>query len=257
MQGLIDQVATASDVNAALAQFTPTAYQALTSTGIDVANQTGEIVNQRLDNLRQGGGALAFAGLGTAFRLLDGDSGGDGLSAARLAYALAPPQSAALAALDQAAGVGKARRMQFGPDSPWGAFVYGNALFARQGASNNAPESKFSAAGITAGIDRRVAPGLTLGLLGGFTRTNADLDTLGSTSRISTWLVGAYGSYQRQNWFVNGAFVYGHNSYDNTRIALGTSNTSDPKGHQVALQATTGMDFRFGDWTVTPELGGQ
>jgi outer membrane autotransporter protein len=136
-------------------------------------------------------------------------------------------------------------------------FLYGNAVFARQEATANSPQSKFNAAGITFGVDRRVTPDLVLGVLGGYTRTNADLDTVGSTSKIDTWLVGGYGTYYRQNWFVNGAFVYGHNKYDNNRIALGTSNTSSPSGDQYAVQGSVGIDLRFNRWIVTPELGAQ
>ena len=36
-------------------------------------------------------------------------------------------------------------------DSPWGMFIYGNALFARQNATANSPQSKFNAAGVTGG----------------------------------------------------------------------------------------------------------
>jgi outer membrane autotransporter protein len=95
--------------------------------------------------------------------------------------------NAAFAALDKATGgmPTKAPRMIEG-DSPWGMFLYGNAVFARQNATANAPESKFNAAGVTFGVDRRVTPDLMLGVLGGYSRTNADLDTLGSTSRIDT-----------------------------------------------------------------------
>ena len=142
-------------------------------------------------------------------------------------------------------------------DSPTGMFLYGNAVFARQNATDNSPQSKFNSTGVTVGIDRRLAPDFLLGVLGGYSRTNADLDTLGSTSRIDTWIAGAYASYFRENWFVNGAAIYGHNAYDNNRIALGTSNTSNPKGDQFALQASLGMDRRYGDWIATPELGAQ
>jgi outer membrane autotransporter protein len=84
-------------------------------------------------------------------------------------------------------------------DSPRGMFLYGNAVFARQAATAKSPESKFNAAGITIGVDRRVTPDLVLGVLGGYSRTNADLDTFGSTSRIDTWLIAGYGTYYRQN----------------------------------------------------------
>jgi outer membrane autotransporter protein len=142
-------------------------------------------------------------------------------------------------------------------DTPWGMFIYGNAIFARQGASAFSPQSKFNSVGVSVGVDRRLAPDLILGLFGGYTHTDADLDTLGSQSKINTWLLGAYGTYYRQSWFVNGALVYGRNSYDNNRVALGTSNTSSPKGNQFAVQGSVGADFLYGSWIVTPEAGAQ
>jgi outer membrane autotransporter protein len=56
---------------------------------------------------------------------------------------------------------------------------------------------------------------------------------------------------------VDGAFVYGHNKYDNNRIALGTSNTSSPSGDQFAVQGSVGIDPHFNRWIVTPEVGAQ
>ena len=108
---------------------------------------------------------------------------------------------------------------------------------------------------MTAGIDRRITPNLVLGVLGGYNRTYADLDTAGSTSRIDTWMLGAYGTYYKQNWFVNGAFVYGRNSDDNSRVALGSANASNADGNQYAVQGSVGADYRFRSWIVTPELG--
>jgi uncharacterized protein with beta-barrel porin domain len=259
-QALIDQVASSSDVNGALSQLTPTAFQGLTTAGVNNSFQTTQMVDQRLSNVRDGGLAFDASGFGNAMAMLNGDQNRT-VSESVSAYASAPAfaDNAAFAALDKAAAgpmPTKAPRMIEG-DSPWGMFLYGNAVFARQEATANSPQSKFNAAGITFGVDRRVTPDLVLGVLGGYTRTNADLDTVGSTSKIDTWLVGGYGTYYRQNWFVNGAFVYGHNKYDNNRIALGTSNTSSPSGDQYAVQGSVGIDLRFNRWIVTPELGAQ
>jgi uncharacterized protein YhjY with autotransporter beta-barrel domain len=260
-QTLIDQVASSSDVNGALSQLTPTAFQGLTTAGINNAFQTTQMVDQRLSNVRDGGLAFDAAGVNSAVAMLTSDDRNRTLGDSVAAYASAPVlgDNPAFAALDKATAgpmPTKAPRMIEG-DSPWGMFLYGNAIFARQAATATSPESKFTATGITAGIDRRVTPDLVLGLLGGYTRTNADLDTVGSTSKIDTWLVGAYGTYYRQNWFANGAFVYGRNKYENNRIALGTSNTSNPSGDQYAVQGSVGADFRFNRWIVTPELGAQ
>ena len=266
-QNLIDRVANASDVNAALAQLTPASFQGFGTIGINVASQSGQIIDQRLGNL-QSGNAQAFdvAGLNTVAAVVNRD--GQPLTGPQVdtltgmpvaAYAATPSQgdNPALAALAKSANIYKAPAKAIGPDSPWGVFLYGNAMFARQAATATSPQSRFTAGGISAGIDRRVTPDLILGVYGGYVRTNADLDTLGSTSKINTWLLGGYGSYYRQNWFANGAAVYGRNSYDNNRIALGTSNTSSTTGNQYALQSTVGFDIVRGFWAVSPEVGAQ
>jgi len=258
-QTLIDQVASSSDVTAALAQLTPTAFQAFTTAGFNNAFQTTTLAGNRLSNVRDGILAFDASNVDSVAALVNGETPRTVGEAVANAYAAnaSMAQNPAFAAMAKAGGgVTKAPRMIEG-DTPWGMFLYGNALFARQNATSNGPQTKFNAAGFTAGVDYRVTPDLVVGVLGGYTRTNADLDTLGSTSKINTWLLGAYGTYYRQNWFVNGAFVYGRNSYDNNRIALGTSNTSSPKGDQYAVQGTVGVDLRYGGWIVTPELGGQ
>lgn len=256
---LIDQVASASDVTAALAQLTPTAFQGLTTAGFNNAFQTTTLAGNRLSNVRDGILAFDASNVDTVAALVNGEvprTVGEAVANAYAANA-SMVQNPAFAAMAKATGgVTKAPRMIEG-DTPWGMFLYGNALFARQNATSNSPQTKFNAAGFTAGVDYRLTPDLVVGVLGGYARTNADLDTVGSTSKINTWLLGAYGTYYRQNWFVNGAFVYGRNSYDNNRIALGTSNTSSPKGDQYAVQGTVGVDLRYGGWIVTPELGAQ
>jgi len=266
-QSLIDQVASAGDPASAMAQLTPTAFQALTSIGVSNAAQTGQMVDQRLSNLRSGGPAMSFAGLG-ALSMLDAmQNGGQRLpsgptstdAAAEAAFAFAADGrdrfQDAFAAVEPQRAITKAPSKLIG-DDPWGFFLYGNAVFARQGATSSAPQSKFTATGITAGIDRRINDNLILGILGGYTRTFADLDTLGSTSKIETWLIGGYGTwYGPSSWFVNGAMIYGRNSYDNKRLALGQANTSSPNGSQFALQGSVGRDYRSGRFTVTPEAG--
>lgn len=260
-QSLIDQVASAGDPASAMAQLTPTAFQALTSIGVSNAAQTGQMVDQRLSNVRSGGPAMSFAGLG-ALSMLDGmQNGGQRLPSGPTSTDAAAEAAFAFAAdgrdrfQDAFAAVTKAPPKLIG-DDPWGFFLYGNAVFARQGATSSAPQSKFTATGITAGIDRRINDNLILGILGGYTRTFADLDTLGSTSKIETWLIGGYGTwYGPSSWFVNGAMIYGRNSYDNKRVALGQANTSSPNGSQFALQGSVGRDYRSGRFTVTPEAG--
>ncbi|MDP2409276.1 MAG: autotransporter outer membrane beta-barrel domain-containing protein [Pseudolabrys sp.] len=267
-QTLIDQVASSDNVAAALTQLTPVAFLSFGTIAIEGAFESTRFIDQRLSNVRLGNAqAFDVRGMNTVAALLNRE-GNDAPLAAQLntwtggmatAYAASPalgghPAFAAFAKAP-AANVYKAPAMDLAQDSPWGMFLYGNATFARQDATATTPQTKFDTAGLSFGIDRRVTPDVTLGLFGGYSRTRADLDTLGSTSRINTWLIGGYGSWSRQDWFVNGAVVFGRNSYDNNRVALGTSNTSAPKGDQLAVQGSVGKDLFYGRWTITPQLG--
>jgi outer membrane autotransporter protein len=278
-QTLIDQVATASDVNAALAQLTPTAFQSFTTIGVNNSFQTTQLLGQRLFNARQGALPFDVAGMEAIAFMQDSDrsrrsllppgQGPFGTSEPLAADAFSPSAPAVelpseLLAIDRKSarsgpGVFKAppAARAADPDAGWGMFLYGNAIFARQGATANSPTSRFTTTGVTFGVDRRFTPNFLAGVFGGYSHTNADLDDIGSTTKIKTWLVGTYASYYHQNLYVNGAFIYGSNAYESTRMALGTSNTSDPHGDQFAVQGAVGADYRFGNWIVTPELGAQ
>ncbi|RKE74060.1 autotransporter outer membrane beta-barrel domain-containing protein [Pseudorhodoplanes sinuspersici] len=254
---LLDRVATSSDIGAALNQLSPTAYQAFGRIAIDTAFQTTHLLNQRLDSVRRDGLGFTATGLDVVTAMFDRDNGG-----IAQAFASAGPNSSAHAAFaslnrkgDDTPAILKAPERRFAGDNEWGLFISGNALFARQGATQNSPSSKYTTAVVTAGIDRLVAPDLIVGFLAGFGRTNADLDLLGSTSKITSVMLGAYGTYFRDSGFLNAAFVYGHNSYDSTRIAVGTPNVSSNTGNQFAAQASVGTDLRWGALVVTPEAG--
>ena len=254
---LLDRVATSNDIGGALNQLTPGAYQALGRIGIDTAFQTTQLLNQRLDSVRRDGLGFSATGLDVVTAMFDQEN--VGLASA---FASAGPNSsahAAFAALNRKGGdtpaILKAPERRFGVENEWGLFVSGNALFARQGATQNASASKYTTAVVTVGIDRLVTPDLIMGFLAGFGRTNADLDTFGSTSKVTSLLLGAYGTYFRDSGFINAAFVYGHNSYDSTRMAVGTPNVSSNTGNQFAAQASIGTDLRSGAWVVTPEAG--
>ncbi len=72
-QTVIDQIASSSDFGAALAQLTPTAFQGLTSIGINNALQTTQVTDQRLSNVRSGDVALDVSGFNTVAALLNND----------------------------------------------------------------------------------------------------------------------------------------------------------------------------------------
>lgn len=273
LQTIIDQIASSSNVPAALAQLTPTSFQSITTMAVNAAFQTNQVLDQRLSNVRAGAMGFDISGIDALAMLAEGDrsrnlppSGfapplqSDPITAsgfAPVSGAVATPVPFAAMAASPGGKIVKAPVPAAQPERPASVFMYGNVTFGRQDAVGNAPANRFTTTGVTFGIDQHITPDLVLGVLGGFSRTRANLDDFGSTSKINTWLTGAYGTYYRGNWFTNGTFLYGRNTYDNSRMVLGTPNLSKPDGDQFAGQGAVGFDARYGQWLVTPTLGAQ
>ena len=70
--------------------------------------------------------------------------------------------------------------------------------------------------------------------------------------------MGAYGTYFRQAFYIDGQAGYGWNNFDNSRRivfpGIDRTATSSPSGSQVTAYGGTGYDFNFGSWTVGPSL---
>jgi outer membrane autotransporter protein len=136
-----------------------------------------------------------------------------------------------------------------------GVFVSSSLSFAREGARTDAPATRATTANVVAGADWRVGDQALIGAFGGYAYTRGDLDTLGSTTRISTRSVGGYAAYEAPTWFATLIGLYGWSDYDNSRVALGALNTSSNSGSHYTVRGTLGTDLRVSGWLVTPEFG--
>lgn len=265
MVALIDAVASAPDVGAALSQLSPAAYQGLARFGIAGAQQTTSLVGQHLTDARINGSGVDLSGASAAMAMFnDGlfsrrgaldrpfGNGVDGSAADALA-AVAPTTAGDGMALSYAKA--PIRGVPQVADTDRGLFVNSSLTFARQGARTDAPATKSTTANVVVGADWRIADRWLAGVFGGFARTTGDLDTLGSKTAINTGTAGVYGTYQAPGWFATGMALYGWSDYDNTRMALGTANLSSFTGTHYAARGSLGTDLRFGNWLVTPEVG--
>ncbi|NJK91495.1 MAG: autotransporter domain-containing protein [Blastochloris sp.] len=233
---LISTVDNSSNPNQALTQLTPTSFEGLSNIAINNAGQLGDLVGGRMDVIRSGPVAKFDAsGIRVWDRALS-------RSLQRMEFLLADMGEAQQRGISDSSSK-SLPLVEMEPENRWGAFLNGNVVFGDQGATNLLPESDYTTAAFTAGMDYRVTDSLALGFFGGYAHTDANLDALGSESEINTAQVGVFGTYQWKQWFVDGVFAYAHSFYENNRIALGTSNTSDPDGDQVAFQTRLGYDF--------------
>lgn len=267
MAALIDSVASAPDVGAALSQLSPAAYQGLARFGIAGAQQATSLVGQHLTDARLNGSSVNLGGASAAMAMFNDGlfsrrgsldrpfaNGVDG-NAADAFGAVMPGTGDDVSALSYAKA--PIRGVPQVADTDRGLFVNSSLTFARQGARTDAPATKSTTANVVIGTDWRIADRWLLGVFGGFARTTGDLDSLGSKTGISTGTAGVYGSYQGTGWFATAMALYGWSDYDNTRVALGSANLSSFSGTHYAARGTIGTDLRFGNWLVTPEIGVQ
>src|SRR5207253_1248457 len=97
------------------------------------------------------------------------------------------------------------------------------------------------------GIDYRVMDNLVAGLMGGFGETDATMDGQGSKVHTSTSSVGAYATWWKDHFYVNGLFNYGFSDYRTTRNigfdSLARTATGTTNGDQFVVNANGGYDF--------------
>ncbi|WP_398483800.1 autotransporter domain-containing protein [Tardiphaga sp.] len=265
---MLDRVASASDVGAALSQLTPGSYQSLGRIGMNNAQQTTSLVGQHLTQNRINGLGTDVSGTGNALAMFDGGMFDRNFGTDRaLAAVMAFPGSAGASLAEAGWGTGVVDAMAYAPinkapalrpiavTADHGFFVTSGASFAREGARADAPGFKANTVNVLAGYDQRLSDNFVAGVFGGYAFTRGELDSNGSNSRISTGTIGGYGTYQAPTWFATLMGLYGFSDYTTSRVALGSVNDATFSGDHYAIRGTLGTDIRVRGWVVTPEIG--
>jgi outer membrane lipase/esterase len=140
----------------------------------------------------------------------------------------------------------------------WGIFAKGNAVTGDQRDTPDQMGYSFTSAGLTVGMAYRLTPTLAAGLLFGYTGSRADVDDNGSRTKMDGYTFGAYGTWYRGRFYVDGQASYGWADYRNTRRivfpGLDRTASSSPGGSQFTLYGGTGYEIPAGRWTVVPNL---
>jgi uncharacterized protein with beta-barrel porin domain len=265
---MLDRVASATDVGAALSQLTPGSYQSLGRIGMNNAQQTTSLVGQHLTQNRINGLGTDVSGAGNALAMFDGGMFDRNFGTDRaLAAVMAFPGSAGASLAEAGWGTGVVDAMAYAPinkapalrpiavTADHGFFVTSGASFAREGARADAPGFKANTVNVLAGYDQRLSDNFVAGVFGGYAFTRGELDSNGSNSRISTGTIGGYGTYQAPTWFATLMGLYGFSDYTTSRVALGSANDATFSGDHYAIRGTLGTDIRVSGWVVTPEIG--
>jgi outer membrane autotransporter protein len=143
----------------------------------------------------------------------------------------------------------------------WGIFAKGNAVTGDQRDTPDQMGYSFTSAGLTVGLDYRLTPNLAAGLLFGYTGSRAEVDDNGSRTKMDGYTFGAYGTWYRGRFYVDGQASCGWADYRNTRRivfpGLDRTASSNPGGSQLTLYGGTGYEIPAGRWTVVPNLSFQ
>jgi outer membrane autotransporter protein len=143
-------------------------------------------------------------------------------------------------------------------EEKWGIFAKGNAVSGDQRDTPDQMGYSFTSAGLTVGMDYRLTPNLAAGLLFGYTGSRAEVDDNGSRMTMDGYTFGAYGTWYRGRFYVDGQASYGWADYRNTRRivfpGLDRTASSSPGGSQFTLYGGTGYEIPAGRWTVVPNL---
>ncbi len=147
-----------------------------------------------------------------------------------------------------------------GEYSKWNGFLDGGADLGSIDGNADFSNSSYTTGRIRIGGDYAVTQNLRVGMLFGYSHTNADLDNEGSKAKVNSYMPGIFATYaDKSGFFANGIFTGGVNDYSTnrdiqipgvTRTANGSSS-----GAQFSGDLDGGYEFHKGDFTFGPSAG--
>ena len=112
----------------------------------------------------------------------------------------------------------------------------------------------YDAMGLSIGIDKGVADNMVVGVTLGIAKAEADVDANMGEQDVDTFSMGAYGSWTGDKVYVDGALLFGINSYDALRHIpmLGLTAAGDHDGVDYSAYIGGGYMAAMGDWNLIP-----
>ncbi|MCX5811436.1 MAG: autotransporter domain-containing protein, partial [Proteobacteria bacterium] len=229
---VLDALPAYSQAAYALDQLAPKGSEAQYGMGIAAAGFQSSNISDRLSDLRYGMQGISVSGLslrqGTKPILLAG------------------------------AGSDLTGMIPSGMNDRWGLFIKGDAVAGDQKDTSDYLGYNFTTAGITMGSDYRFTKNFIAGVMLGMSNSQGNVDNNGSKVKIDSYAFGAYGTYYRKEFFIDGQISYGLSNYDNTRriVFPGLDRTafSRPRGNQFNAYGGMGHEFKVKQWMITPTM---
>ncbi len=227
----------ASEYPDAFEQIAPTFYASLARMTIEQSNAQGQMLAQRFGAVRLGIGGFSQSGIDAA--IVAENAGKSQVQA----YKETPDI------------------LEVSPTNPWGVWLQGNGLFARNSGLNGIPNSRFDSGGFLLGADYRWSENFATGLFTGYQRTDARYDG-GSRTRVDAARFGLYATADSGDGLYGHAVVSGGRSDYAVRRSIDFGEIdrtarSSPQGGEFSAMLGTGYDWKVGGFTFGPVASGQ
>ncbi|MEN8218450.1 MAG: autotransporter outer membrane beta-barrel domain-containing protein [Pseudomonadota bacterium] len=141
-----------------------------------------------------------------------------------------------------------------------GTFVNGEINFGDKDTTDRESGFEFSTLGLTAGIDYRFTNNFIAGIALGYSNSETDLNAGGGNIDSDGYSLTLYGTfYQSNDFYIDGLYSYGRNSYDSERniiyqvvTPINQTAFSNNDSDQHALGLGVGYHFNRQAFTFTP-----
>lgn len=142
-----------------------------------------------------------------------------------------------------------------------GVFVSGRIGAGERDRTDNVEGFEYDITGLTVGVDYRFTDQLILGGALGYSRTDTDIDADRGTLDADSYALTLFGSWYRDNLFIDGSLSYGRGDYDQERrlrytlpdrAEVDQTFFSSFDGDQFGLDISAGYEIRRDALTLIP-----
>lgn len=144
-------------------------------------------------------------------------------------------------------------------DRVFGSFLVASGSFGRYDAAGDRSRTDFGTQSVLAGVDLRLGAKSLIGVMGGYSNMDVNLDATSPRSGIGSWFGGGYGTLGVGPFYVDLFGSYGEADYDLRRgVRFGNTNLgfdTDGKSRTWLAGGTVGLSFNFAGFELEPFAG--
>ena len=141
----------------------------------------------------------------------------------------------------------------------WTTWAQGYGLGGSFAGDGNAGGLNYRLGGTLFGVERWIGENTMIGVLGGYAATSVGNRQDSSSAQVSSYQVGLYELYRRDNLYVSNVDAFGNNSYNVSRpLTIGNiqqTASASSSGNQWAHYTEGGMNFDFDELRLQPFAG--